>query len=101
MRMTVAHEHEGDALTIGCRGCIERVKLDQLVQAFVEWFQTCEWDEPELPTDRPTRQRIVAVYHELRGLGYERYDVRSVLGLWQVEWTDPAGHPAWTEQTLL
>lgn len=89
------HEHDDvDRLTIGCPACIERVRTDQMVSTFVEWFQTCEWDDDGPMPDRPpTQRRHHAVYRALRGLGYERHEVRQVLGLWQIDWLDHAGQP--------
>jgi hypothetical protein len=89
----VRHDHDDDRLTIGCIACIERVRTDQIVDQFVEWFQTCEWDDAPLPDRSPHGLRAVKVYRALRGLGYERHDVRAVIALWQVEWLDRLGQP--------
>lgn len=85
MRLTPPHDHDGARLTIGCPGCIELVRLDQIVCVFIEWFQTCEWDEAELPERPPTPSRWRTVYARLRGHGYEPHDVRYPMLLWAQE----------------
>lgn len=73
---------------IGCPDCIERVRTDQVAAAFQEWFESCEWDEPELPQAQPTKHRERAVYAALRCRGYDRGDVRAALALWECDWDE-------------
>lgn len=90
MRVTPPHDHADIArLTIGCPGCIELVRLDQIICVFIDWFQTCEddWEESDepMPERPPTPSRWRAVYGSLRGLGYEPYDIRYPMMLWAQE----------------
>lgn len=81
MRLNPPHDHtDAHRLTIGCPGCIELVRLDQIVAVFIE----C-WDEGVLPERPPTPSRWRCVYARLRCEGYEWHEVKGVMLLWAQE----------------
>lgn len=87
------HDHaDRDRLTIGCDACIERVRVDQIVDALSEWLGTYydDVEETDLATlPKATPHRLYEAYRQLRGYGHDVHDVRYVLATWQIERWDP------------